>query len=263
MTQSTQILNLEKSEAIAEVDELVRNYLANHPPTLGHGYSHLKKVARNAYSLALKNCYSEPEIAYVSGLLHDLYRPAMGQAGQEEHGKIAAKESKKLLVKTKFAPKSNQITGAILNPDENIQKQRATFLMKIISIADKIDMSFQRAVAYTWASNHFLKPEKKLAYGSFIETMRDFCHFQVKAWKVFLVVEIEGVREAIDAYIKTDKDLIKAVVSELDGRITYQGKTGTLSLREAKQEKVFLKAAGTSEARINQITVNFSGLLKK
>jgi len=252
---------LEAKTNIIELDLAVKKYFQTHPPTLGHGYSHLKKVARLSYQLAIKNAFQKPELAYISGLLHDLYRPAMGQAGQEDHEAITAKEAEKILAKTLLASETEKIINAILNHDEIIQKNKATLLMKILSIADKTDMSFQRAVAYTWASNHYLKTKGKIGYKNFMETMRDFCHYQVKAWKVFLAVEIKGVNQAVEAYAQTDEDLIWAVRNESAKKITYQDESLKLAKKETKLEKRFLVESETSKETIRKITCNFSELL--
>lgn len=255
------IRELEARAEIIEVDLAVRNYLADHPPTLGHGYSHLKKVARLAYQLAIKNAFNGPEIAYVAGFFHDLYRPAMGEAGQEEHEEITARETEELLKRTSFAKKTKEIELAILNHDEAIQAGKSTPLMEILSIADKTDMSFQRAVCYSWASNRYLREKGKIAYTSFMETMRDFCFFQVKAWKVFLAVDIKGVKQATEAYLQTDEDLIRAVRDELGGKITYQEKSLELARKEAMVEKDYLEKAGADKEEIRKITHNFSELI--
>lgn len=260
------VISVQKLEAraeIIEVDSLVRDYLQDHPPTLGHGYSHLKKVARMAFNLAIKNAFNGPEIAYVTGFFHDLYRPAMGQAGQEKHGEVTAREAEKLLKNSSFAGKTKKVMLAVSNPDEAIQAGKSTLLVKIISIADKTDMSFQRAVAYSWASNQHLRGKGKVAYSSFMETMRDFCLYQVKAWKIFLAVDIKGVNQAAEAYMQTDEDLIRAVRDELGGKITYQEKSLELAGKEAEQEIDYLNETGAKKEQIQKIALNFWELIEK
>lgn len=63
------IQDLEVKTNIIKLDSAVRKYLKTHPPSLGHGYSHLKKVARLSYQLAIENAFQNPETAYVCGLL--------------------------------------------------------------------------------------------------------------------------------------------------------------------------------------------------
>lgn len=252
---------LEAGADVVELESRVRDYLQSHPPTLGHGYSHFKKVARFAYQLVLENNYQDPKIAYVCGLLHDLYRPAEGQVGQEDHETVVAKEARKILIKTSFGSQAEEIAATLLNHDGFIQKGKPTSSMEILSIADKADMSFQRAVAYTWASNRCLKEEGKIAYESFMETMRDFCIYQVKAWEIFLIVKIKGVDRAVEAYIRTHEDLIQAVRDELAGKITYKDKSLELAKKEAELEEEFLRQADIGEEAIRKITHNFSELV--
>lgn len=254
-------IDLEKSPEIAEVELLVRKQLAETPPTLGHGYSHFKKVARLAFSIALENNFERPEISYVVGLLHDLYRPAEGKAGQEEHEEETVKIAKDLLRKTKFSSNSDEIERAMFHHDEAIQKGESTLLMEILSVADKADMSFQRAIAYSWASNRVLKEGGVVAYKSFCETMRDFCLYQVKAWKVFLAVRIKGVDRAVEAYLQTDEDLIRAVRNEYQGKTKFTEESVILAQKEAKQEVAYLSDIAASEEEITKITTNFTELL--
>jgi len=252
---------LEKRPEITEVDLLVRRQLMKEPPTLGHGYSHLKKVARLACLVALENNFKQPEIAYIGGLLHDLYRPAEGEAGQEEHEEEVAKRAKGLLKKTEFSSNSYEIVEAILDHDEIIQKGKSNTLMEIISITDKADMSFQRAVAYCWASNKTLEERGIVAYKSFYEIIRDFCLYQVKAWRVFLAVRIKGVEQAVEAYLKTNEDLIQAVRSEYQGKIKFAEEITFFAQKEAQKEIAYLKEANALQDEIVKITTKFRELL--
>lgn len=255
------IQKLEEESDIRKLNAGVRRYLRSHPPTLGHGYSHFKKVARIAYQLALGNDYQDPKIAYVCGLLHDLYRPARGQAGREDHEAVTAREARKILVKTSFGRQTKKVLNTLLNHDEVIQKGKQSSLMEILSIADKTDLSFQRAIAYSWASNRSLREEGKIAYKSFMETMRDFCIYQVKAWGVFLKVKIKGVNQAVEAYIQTHEDLIRAVRDELAGKIAYRDKSLEIAQKEAELEREFLEEAGIEREAIRRIIHNFSELI--
>jgi hypothetical protein len=142
-----------------------------------------------------------------------------------------------------------------------IQAGKSTPLMEILSLADKSDMSFQRTVAYSWASNRYLKGGGKVAYTSFTETMRDFSLFQIKAWRVFLHVKVEGVRQATEAYLETNEELIGAVRAELAGKINYQKESVAISKKEALLEKEYLQSAGVTPEQIKKMAFNFSELL--
>jgi hypothetical protein len=106
-----------------------------------------------------------------------------------------------------------------------------------------------------------LKGKGTVAYKSFYETMRDFCLYQVKAWKVFLAVRIKGVERAVEAYLQTDEDLIRAVRDECQGKIKFTEEVVILARKEAQQEMRYLRSASASEEEIAKITTKFSELL--
>lgn len=245
----TNLKKLEKSPDLVQVDLLVRKYLCQYPPTLGHGYSHLKRVARIAWQLAIENKFNDPKIAYIAGLLHDLYRPARGEAGQEKHEEMTATMARKLLKESSFAKETKKIIAAMSNHD------------KIISIADKTEMSSQRMIAYSWASNRSLRGKGTIPYTNFRETLRDFCLYQVKAWNIFLAIRIKGMERAVEAYLQTNEDLIRAVRSELRGKTRYAKDSLAISRKEAKRELEYLQEAGSKPEEIEKIAANFQELV--
>lgn len=245
----TNLRKLEKESDLIQLDSLVRKYLCQYPPTLGHGYSHLKRVARAAWELAIGNKFDDPKTAYIAGLLHDLYRPARGEAGQEKHEEMTAMMAQKLLSKSPFAKETKKIIATAF--DHN----------GIVSIADKAEMSFQRLIAYSWASNRSLRGQGTIPYTNFRETWRDFCLYQVKAWNIFLAVRIRGVERAAEAYLRTNEDLILAVRSELQGKIRYAKVSLVISRKEAQRELEYLQKAGAKPEEIEEIAANFQELI--
>jgi hypothetical protein len=255
------IISFEKYEETQKLTSLVLNYLKENPPTLGHGYSHFVKAARSAYQIAAINDKKYSEKAYITTFLHDLYRPAEGKSGQEKHEEITSEIAQNILMQTNYSDYGKEIAMAINEKDEQIMSGKASLLTKILSLADKSQMSFQRAVAYTWASNQFTKDSGITAYSSFLETIRDFSLYQVKAWKVFLVIDLKGTDKAIEAYIKTDKDIISAVEKELLGKISYYKESLRIAKDEAEEEYKYLKKTNLSKSDISLITKNYSKLL--
>ena len=93
-----------------------------------------------------------------------------------------------------------------------------------------------------------------------MEVMRDFCTYQVKAWKVFLRVEINGVDQAVEAYIQAHGDLARAVRGELAGKITYQDGSLKLVKKEVELERKFLEEVKAEKDSVLRIMSNFSKL---
>ena len=249
-------VEVEKGGAIRTLVGRVVDYLAENPPTLGHGFSHLVLVARAACKLAGMNSLQLAEMAYITGLMHDLYRPARGEAGQEEHEGKAAEVAGELLAGSHYEQYGDQIRAAISDHDKRVLGAGDSLLDKVLSIADKSEMSFQRAVAYSWASNKHAK-----TYSSFLETIRDFSAYQVKAWKVFLAVGIKGVDLGIRAYLQTDRDLIEAVEGEVAGKISYDAESVRIATKEAEQEVAMLGAFQVEKAKIKKVCAGFAELV--
>jgi hypothetical protein len=251
----------ENSEKTLDLIKITLDHLQKNPPTLGHGFSHLAKTARAAYQIASLNKPGLCEKAYVAGLLHDIYRPATGEAGQENHEKIGSKIAKELIKNSGFSNYSNEIYDALYEKDEQILNGKSSTLTQILSIADKIQMSFQMGVSYTWASNSdLISRNKPIAYHNFIETTGDFIIYQRRAWNIFRVVNIKGVENAIYSYIETNKDSFKAVKLELEGKINYPDESVKIAKKEAKLDLTILKHFGANNT-ISGIVKNYSELI--
>ncbi len=232
------------------LNNLVITYLIDNPPTLGHAYGHLWKVAKKCEEVARGHNF-DPMLAWATGMLHDIYRPAKG-GGQEEHETTAAMIARGLLAKTELVEKTEEIVEVIENHDEKILEGKGNTLMEILSLADKSEMSFQRAVAYSWACGG--------TYGSFVETIRDFSAYQVKAWRVFLKSEID-VKGGVEAYLQTNQELIGAVRGEIEGKINYKMRSIELAKKEAEEEVRILKANKVELGKIKTICANFWELI--
>src|SRR3989344_6340582 len=113
-----ELFAFEKKEEIQDVIKDIVNFLEKNPPTLGHGFYHFVKVARNAYYLSQQNSAEIKEIAYVAGLLHDLYRTADSKAGKEIHETTTAKIAERILSKSHFSKYTKEIIEAINGKDD-------------------------------------------------------------------------------------------------------------------------------------------------
>jgi len=99
--------------------------------------------------------------AFIAGLLHNIHRPALGEAGQGEHEEKGSRIAKEIISKSEFHKSANEISNSLIYKDERILNRRSNLLTEILSIADKIQMSFQMRISYTWASNRKLQRNKK------------------------------------------------------------------------------------------------------
>ncbi len=238
--RASAIQELERQPEIIEIDSLVRNYLRENTPTLGHGYYHLKQVARTAYQLAIDNHLTESYIAYLVGLFHDIYRPAQGLAGKEQHEDTCIQEATKILSKTNFSNETDKIVSTILNHDQAIIEGGGEKLMEILSIADKIDMNYQRVIAYAWESNQYkLAQGQPPVYESFEKLRHDFSFYQQKANNIFKRVKIVGLEKAINAYRHTNEQLNIAVQNEKEGKIKWEFMVREIMNEVTQQDKSY------------------------
>ncbi|HRN86786.1 MAG TPA: HD domain-containing protein [Candidatus Dojkabacteria bacterium] len=76
---------VETNELREYVDALLDYWEENPISSLGHGFGHVMEVAVEAYELAVINKYKNPKLLFLAGLFHDVYRPAKGEDGSEEH----------------------------------------------------------------------------------------------------------------------------------------------------------------------------------
>ncbi len=232
-----------------QINKLIIDHLENNPPTLGHGFSHLCIVANRCEELANENNFNK-DIAWVTGMLHDIYRPAEG-GGQEDHETIGARIAKQLLLKTDLKNHAEEIAEAILDHDKKILDGNGNLLMEILSLADKSIMSFQRAIAYSWSSK---------VYKNYIEVIRDFSAYQVKAWKIFLKIGLDN-KKGIEAYLDMNRKLNDKVSREKNGLIEFENDIRDISRKEAELEIEYLKKAGANELTIKKICTNFLELV--
>lgn len=133
--------------------DILLNYWAEYPPELGHGVHHAISVAVEAYDLGLENNYDQPEDLFLGGLFHDIYRPTESGTGEEDQTK-GARITKELLDKNSVEDKLvSKIYNMILSHDEWRGAENPPQFDLLVSIADKICMSFYHSDTYVWSVN--------------------------------------------------------------------------------------------------------------
>ncbi|KAB8319391.1 HD domain-containing protein [Tolypothrix campylonemoides VB511288] len=234
-------MDLEKQPEIVNLHTQVKAYLLINPPTLGHGYNHLCKVAQNAYRLAIDNDANE-KVAYIAGLLHDIYRPAKGEGGREVHEDVCAEIAPSILESSGLTNVIDEVVAVIRNHDEDIISGVGTVLQQILSVADKSELSLDRIMAYGWASNQHLTAEGKIPkYSNFQKLIEDFDAYRAKANAVFSRIAIKGLEEAVRAYDKAYNDLHKFAEYEKKGRAEWNTIMNLAVQREVNKEKALLQ----------------------
>jgi hypothetical protein len=248
------------------VDAILANYLPEHPPSLAHGYSHFMKVTADCCLLAEKSG-ERSDLMYVVGLCHDIYRPAEGKDGKEDHevrgGEIVREKFELVLPPNDL----DLVVSTIVNHDEAIKEGRGTKMMKILTLSDKSDMSAQRCIAYAWASNKNSMPGN-IKYPSFKSIFDFFCNYRRKADGIFEYISsdndqsIQEYKSKAEAeYTRTKRELASLMDREEKGEISFNEEMIKIAKQEAIMDVEYLKRDGVSDEAIAKITVNYSELL--
>jgi hypothetical protein len=256
----------ERSEQIKRVNEILIGYLAENPPSLAHGYSHFRKVTEDCCSLAIRSG-ERLDLMYYVGLCHDIYRPAEGKDGKEDHevrgGEIIREKFRSVLSPNDL----DLVVSTIVNHDEAIKEGRGTKMMKILTLADKSDMSAQRCIAYAWASNKNSMPEN-IKYPSFKSIFDFFRNYRSKADGIFEYIssdndqsiqEYKGKAEA--EYTRTEQELASLMDREEKGEIEFGTEIKRIASQEAMMDVDFLKRDGVSDELIAKVAANYGELL--
>jgi hypothetical protein len=199
--------------------------------------------------------YNDLVKVYALGLLHDLYRPAQGKGGKEDHHAKSKELGIALLSQVGLNEWSRELRDGESETDDLIVQGQGSMAEKVLSLADKAEMSYRRGMAYVWASNVSLG---RPYYDSFFKVWRDFELYQVRALKVLSVLAgMPGVELAVMAYAETNIRLAKMVMNEADGKGDFWKDLDYQAKLEAKAERIYL---GENKL-VRTITVNFSSLM--
>ena len=261
----------ERSELMKNrVDTILANYLPEHPPSLAHGYSHFRKVTQHCCDLSEKIGVERPDLMYVVGLYHDVYRPAEGKDGKEDHESKGAEIIRDNLALVLSPNDLGAVVSTLVGHDKAIITGRGTREMIILSLADKVDMSAQRCVAYAWASNKNARSANEtIPYPSFKSILEFFRRYRTKADQVFESIGLEDLdpniqkynEKAKKAYKRTEKKLAKLAKKEEKGKIIFTEEFKRISRKEAMMDVEYLKRDGFSNETIAKVTANYSELL--
>ncbi|MEP7104123.1 MAG: HD domain-containing protein [Candidatus Dojkabacteria bacterium] len=236
--------------------KILLDHWESEPTSLGHGFSHVLKVAVNAYNFGKSNNYEKPEDIFVGGLFHDVYRPAEDKAGEEDQTK-GADVIKELFQKENIDSNLiDKVTGAILSHDSWVGTENPPLYDLILSTADKASHDNMIADSYIWASLKFTN-EKNIApvFKNHLDTLVLFLKYEQRAWSVFKKHPINGTEDAIEAYIKINENTFDAWRKDKVGEnfLNYIEEKAELSRNE---EIKYLKAFGRSEDSMKKIMGN-------
>jgi len=182
--------------------DLLLDYWAENPTTLGHGFSHVLEVAVEAYEIAKLNNYPQPEHLFIGGLFHDIYRPAEGKGGNEDQT-LGAKITKDLFDKNKVPEEITQkIYAALISHDDWRGEKQVSIFDLLLSTGDKAAHDFTVTYGYIWASNKFAKDKgEKPFFTNHLHDLYLFMQYQMRAWEVFMKHPIKGTERAIAKYL--------------------------------------------------------------
>jgi hypothetical protein len=238
-----------------KVDAILANYMPEHPPSLAHGYSHFIKVTGYCCDLSQKTLVERPDLMYVVGLYHDVYRPAEGKDGKEDHESKGAEIIKNNLVLVLPPNDLETVASILIDHDKAIIAGMGTKEMKILSLADKVDMSAQRCIAYAWASNKNARlANDQKPYPNFKSILEFFRRYRTKADKVFERIGLEDPNPDIwvskewakEQYDRTELELAILTRKENSGEIKFAEEFVRISLHEAMMYVEYLKRDGFS-----------------
>lgn len=252
--------SFENSEEIKIAQEVVIGFLANNPPEVGHGYSHLKKVARESYLMGQKKGVERLDLLYISGLCHDIYRPSDGEGAKEDHEERCGEITRELFTSIIPSDDLNTVIETIVNHDKLITENRSNEMMKVLSIADKKDMSAQRWMGYAWANNKNKKREER-SYQKFSDVLAAFKKYRGKAFKVFGILPEDDIQEALTTYFDTDLEISILIEQEKKGKIKFEDIYLRMAENEAKKDWKYLMMDDVDKETAKQVTNKYSQLL--
>jgi len=207
---------MKTNETVARAAEIIQKYslqeylkeftlyFSKHPPQLGHGFGHAIDVAIASYDLAVLNNYVNPEYLFIGGLFHDIYRPSLGEAAQEDQTP-GAKISKNILEKLNAPTKLiESIYHALKTHDDWRKEEIAPTFDLLLSIGDKIAYHARNGYSYTWSSSKMVKSlGREMPYNTHHEAMKYFVIYQQRAWEIFTKFDnqILGMDKAVESYL--------------------------------------------------------------
>ena len=206
--------------ALEQYVTVLLDYWAEHPPSLGHGFAHALRVANRAYAYGEQYEMEHPEYLFVIGFLHDIYRPARGEDGKEDHTG-GAEIIRGLFDKPKFTKELiDRVVFYISTHESLVGEKEPPLDALLVAVADATDLDTEKGYAYIWSSNIFLvRQGKKPAFRNYFEALYAFKKYQTESWELFAEYRLQYliVEDAIQRFIRTEQDLVSDYLSDMNG----------------------------------------------
>jgi len=242
-----------KKQNLQKYIDIILQYWKKNPTSLGHGFSHMLKVAVTSYETGLKNKYPQPEHLFIGGLFHDIYRPAIYASGDEDQ-RLGADITRKLFVANKISTDiTAKVLAAIISHDEWRNLKDPPIFDLIISIGDKIVHDYSVAYNYVWAVNKYYKANTgKPVFTTHQGTLAVFNKYQQRAWEIFTKHPIKGTEEAIASYLHIYQTVADNYFKDKTGKhfFEYVEKVAEIYRNE---ERKYLQYFGLADNEINKI----------
>jgi HD superfamily phosphohydrolase YqeK len=238
------------------VQSLLKLWIDTNPPSIGHGFGHVLEVAVESYELAQLNRYEKPQELFIAGLLHDVYRPAEGKDGQEDHHQRSYELALKILEGMKS--EANFVTKfKYALSDEWKQGENLDEFASILFLGDKSCLDRRMADAYAWASNKYCEINgKDLVYKSALSTMNGFVHYFHKIIPMLLKIDLKGKDKIIDNFVEIVSSLRNQHVMDPSGK-DFQKYLETEAKKFSNKEKKYLSEFIKREKDINKLLGSF------
>jgi HD superfamily phosphohydrolase YqeK len=250
---------IKRALAIVEIENLhvyvdaLLNYWEENPvSSLGHGFGHVLEVAVEAYELAKLNQYDDPKLLFLAGLYHDVYRPAEGKDGEEDHHNKGFSEVEKIL-STIEVDELFFKEFKIATSDKWKTSAEPPLFPSILFIADKIALNSRMADAYAWASNDYaLMNIKDLPYQTPYQTLNGYVKYMSKIIELVLKLDLIGKEPAISNYVEVLNHCLRMCFNDPEGK-NYQNYLDTVADMYREKEMKYLQAFGRSKESIKKI----------
>jgi len=243
---------VETNELREYVDALLDYWETEPISSLGHGFGHVLEVAVEAYEIGKLNNYNNPKILFLAGLYHDVYRPAKGEDGSEEHHWQSFREVEKILAKFDVPENFLKNLKIAISDDWKTEDNPSQFA-QILFVADKAVLHSRMADAYAWASNQYaIQNNKDLPYPTPLHTMQGYIKYMNKLWDLVLKIDLIGKEHVIFNFVDIVNHCQRMYLYDPDGK-NYQNYLDTVADMYRDKETKYLEAFGRSKESIKKI----------
>jgi hypothetical protein len=252
LSRAKEIINLHSLEPY--IQSLLDLWVDSEPPSLGHGFGHVLEVAVECYELAQINSYEYPQELFIAGLFHDVYRPAEGKDGREDHHQKSCELSLQILESLDAKPEYIERFKFALSDDWKKMEELDDF-SSLLFLGDKSRLNREMADAYAWASNNYcLNNGKEIVYKSALHTMNGFVNYFHKIIPILLKIKLDGTGKIIDNFVEiviSLKDQHKMDPKGSNFQEYLEKKAREFSKKEKKYLKEFIKSDTKLKSLLN------------